>query len=68
MCTTVRSSRTSMMRRPSASARIQLGMMWPPQSAKIRPTPRALRNRAMTPAAEVPVGNEGFITPPLLFA
>src|SRR5882724_5985121 len=60
MWTAARSSRTSTMRIPSASARIQRGMMWPPQRAKTRSTPRALRKRATTPAAELAVGLGGF--------
>src|SRR5256885_4056373 len=60
MWTAARSSRTSMMRMPSASARIKRGMMCPPQRAKMRSTPRALRKRATTPAAELAVGLGGF--------
>src|SRR6266496_5878911 len=37
---------------PSASMRIQIGMMCPPQRANTRSTPRALRKRAMSAAAE----------------
>src|SRR4029078_1916155 len=40
------------MRMPSASRRIHIGMMWPPQRPKTRSTPRARRMRAMTPAPE----------------
>src|SRR6267142_2125840 len=61
MWTAARSSRTSTMRIPSASARIQRGMMWPPQRAKMRSTPRASRKRATTPAAELAVGGLGRI-------
>ena len=60
MCTAARSSRTSTMRMPSASARIHRGMMCPPQRAKIRSTPRAFRNRATTPAAEPAEEMRGF--------
>src|SRR5579862_5154917 len=51
MCTAARSSRTSMMRMPSASSRIQIGMMWPPQRANTRVTPRRLSRRAIRSAA-----------------
>src|SRR6202012_2201630 len=40
-----------MMRMPSASSRIQIGMMWPPQSANTRLTPRRFRRRAIRSAA-----------------
>src|SRR5947208_2134466 len=67
MCTAARSSRTSTMRMPSASARIQTGMMCPPQRAKMRSTPRALRKRATTPAAELADGMGGFTSEPRLW-
>src|SRR5580692_8738991 len=51
ICTAARSSRTSMMRIPSASSRIQIGMMWPPQRANTRLTPRCFNSRAMRLAA-----------------
>ena len=51
MYTAARSSRTSTMPMPSASMRIQIGMMWPPHRAKTRSTPRAFRKRATMPAA-----------------
>src|SRR5690349_11891321 len=49
------------MRIPSASARIHSGMMWPPQRAKMRSTPRASRKRAATAAAELAEGTGGFM-------
>src|SRR6185437_11472231 len=51
MWTAARSSRTSMIRMPSASRRIQIGMMWPPQSANTRVTPRRFKRRAIRSAA-----------------
>ena len=51
MWTAARSSRTSMMRMPSASSRIQIGMMCPPHSANTRLTPRRFRRRAIRSAA-----------------
>src|SRR5215467_7111410 len=43
------------MRIPSASARIQIGMIWPPHKAKIRSTPWERKNRAMTAAVDLSV-------------
>jgi hypothetical protein len=58
MWTAARSSRTSMILIPSASRRIQIGMMWPPHKAKTRSIPRVLSSRAMHPAA---LSAESFI-------
>src|SRR5512147_2910240 len=54
------------MRMPSASTRIQIGMMWPPQRPNTRSTPRARRKRAITPAPESDViggGTSGMAFP-----
>src|ERR1700738_3504152 len=47
-----------MMRIPSASSRIQIGMIWPPQRANTRLTPRCFSRRAMRLAA---LSGETFI-------
>jgi hypothetical protein len=58
MWTAARSSRTSMMRIPSASSRIQIGMICPPQSAKTCFTPRCFNSWAISAAA---LSGETFI-------